>query len=127
VEKIKLCTQKQSATFERVKSQVLARPLLFAQQGIVAATWRRHGNSRLGPYYRLQYNDGARRSIYLGPDEQLAEQVRQLLAALQLKRTFRRLHSQIRKSLRKEKNLLKSRLHLQGYRLKGFEIHKIKS
>jgi hypothetical protein len=127
VEKTKLCTQIQSTPFQRVKSQVLARPALFAEQGIVVATWRRHGNSRLGPYYRLQYFDGARRSIYLGRDERLAEQVRRLLADLQLKRTFRRLHSKIRKSLRNEKIFLKSRLHAHGYRLKGFEIHKIKS
>jgi hypothetical protein len=126
VKKSKNWPQKHDCKFAKIKSQILANPILFTKQGSIFATWRKHGNSRLGPYYRLRYFDnGRRRSIYLGRDEQLVQEARDLLARLQSHRIIRRLHAQIRRSLRVQKLHLKTILQANGYRMKGSEIHKI--
>ncbi|MGA2060446.1 MAG: hypothetical protein ABSG67_08195 [Thermoguttaceae bacterium] len=53
--------------FEKIKSQILAKSALIARQGSIIASWRKHGNIRLGPYFSLRYfENGVRRSIYLG-------------------------------------------------------------
>jgi len=112
----------------QIKRRILARPALFAQQGTIVATWRKHGNFRLGPYFRLKYYDGGvQRSIYLGRSQELAQEVRRLLADLQFHRTSRRLHWQIRASLRLQKTRLQNHLHAHGYHLKGYKIHKSKT
>ena len=57
---------------------------IFSRVGSVVATYRTRGNTRFGPYYRLIYRvDRRQRSLYLGRDEDLADQVRQLLNELQ--------------------------------------------
>jgi hypothetical protein len=128
VEKSRFWHQKMPAKFDKIKSQLLARPALFENQGSVAATWRKHGNARLGPYFILRYfENGVRRSIYLGRSEQLAQEVRRLLENLQFHRISRRLRAKIRKSLHLQKKQLQNNLHALGYYIKGFEIHKAKS
>ena len=63
---------------------------VFARVGSVVATYRTRGNRRFGPYYRLIYRQHRRQhSLYLGPSEQRAAQVRQLLAELQRPRDDR--------------------------------------
>jgi len=49
--------QKANARWERVRLQVLAQRRLFARQGAVVAGWRTYRNRRLGPYFRLTYQD----------------------------------------------------------------------
>jgi hypothetical protein len=128
VEKSRFSAQNNSGRFELIKMQILARSTLFARQGTVVATWRRYCNSRSGPYFRLKYYEGGvQRSIYLGRSEELAQEVRRLLAGLQFRRICRRLRTRLRSSLRLEKTRLQENLHAQGYRMKGFEIHKSQS
>ena len=65
---------------------------LFDRVGSVVATYRSRDGRRFGPYYRLIYRQNQRqRSLYLGPSEQLAGQVRELLAELQQRRNHLRL------------------------------------
>ena len=112
--------------FDKIKSQILAKSALIANQGSICATWRKHGKLRLGPYFTLRYfENGIRRSIYLGRSPELIQQVRRLLFDLQFKRISRRLKSTIRKSLRLQKANLQNHLRAHGYRLKGNEIHKL--
>jgi hypothetical protein len=119
--------QKYLAKLEKIKSQLLAASELLADHGCVIATWRNYGNMRMGPYYRVRYYDnGARRSIYLGRSEELAQVVRNLLIKLQYARSTRRLRTKIRKSLRLEKLRLQNYLKSYGYYLKGFEFRKLK-
>jgi|WetSurMetagenome_2_1015567.scaffolds.fasta_scaffold360251_2 hypothetical protein len=114
-----------STVFKKIESQILAKSALFAQQGAIFATWRKHGNTRLGPYFKLKYfENGRRRSIYLGRSEEIVQQVRRLLAKIQSRRISRRLQNKIRKSLRAQKRILEAHLLANGYRMKGYEIHK---
>jgi hypothetical protein len=54
----------------RINTQLHAAAGLLASHGTVVATWRKRGNSLTGPYYRVRYfENGIRRSIYLGRDE----------------------------------------------------------
>jgi hypothetical protein len=109
----------------RITSQLRAAEELLASQGTVVATWRKRRNSLTGPYYRVRYfENGIRRSIYLGRDEYLADAIRRYLADLQHPRIFRRLRRQIRRSLRLEKRRLEEILNIHGYYMKGFEIRK---
>jgi hypothetical protein len=118
--------QKSASRLHEIKTQLLAASALLATQGAVFATWRKHGNSRLGPYYRLRYyENGARRTIYLGRNEELAKAVRRLLFDLQYPRISRRLRDRIRKSLRREKKRLQTNLKPYGYYLKGLELRKL--
>ena len=65
-------------------------PLRFTRQGAVVATWRTYRGRRLGPYYRLAYRDGTRqRSIYLGRQSPLVDEVRRLLGHCQADHRFR--------------------------------------
>jgi hypothetical protein len=117
-----------SPSFEKIKSKIIAKSALFANQGSVVATWRKHGNTLLGPYFRLRYYENSlRRSIYIGRSKELALQVRRLLANLQVHRISLRLRMKIRKSLRVHKKQLQNDLLVHGYRIKGFEIHKTKT
>ena len=104
-----------------------ANPALFARQGAVVAGWRRRGQRRMGPYYRLRYRDGpCLRTIYLGPEGPLVERVRQALAALQApwrrRRAYRCQRREIVASLRAHKGVLNRRLGLLGLRLQGYEV-----
>jgi len=128
VEKTQFSTQILSARFKKIKSQILAKSALLSKQGSIIKTWRKHRNIRLGPYFRLiYYENGVRRSIYLGRSEELVQEVRCLLQQIQFRRIARRLRAKIRTSLRCQKMHLKNILRAHGYRMKGFEIHKSKS
>ena len=112
--------------FEKIKSQILAKSALLASQGSICASWRKRGNISFGPYFTLRYFDnGVRQCIYLGQSQELVQQVRHLLAILQYKRISRCLKTKIRKSFRIQKSILKNQLLVNGYRLKGSEIHKL--
>jgi hypothetical protein len=127
MEKSRFWPQQYPAMFEKIKSQILAISALLAHQGSICSTWRKRGNMRFGPYYRLRYfENGRRRSIYLGQSEDLVQKVRLLLSDLQFNRISHRLKTKIRESLRLQKRILQQHLLANGYRLKGNEIHKLK-
>ncbi len=68
-------------------------PTRFASQGTVVATWRTHRDRRLGPYYRLTWREnGRQRSVYLGRQGPLVDQVRSLLHEAQTARRMIREH-----------------------------------
>jgi hypothetical protein len=111
----------------RALAWIQANPGLFARYGTLIIDWRRRGDRRCGPYYRLRYRDGRRvRSIYLGRDGPLVEQVRQALAAAQgpwqRRRDYQRQRREIVASLRAHKGLLDRRLRLLGLHLQGYEV-----
>ena len=106
---------------------IQANPAMFSRQGTVVSGWRRRGQKRMGPYYRFCYRDGpCLRSIYLGREGPLVEQVRQALAAVQgpwqRRRNYQRERREIVASLRAHKSVLNRRLRLLGLRLQGFEV-----
>ena len=100
---------------------------LLRSQGAVVETWRRHGGRRVRPYFRLAFRQGGRqRSIYIGPDRELAEEVRRQLSALQADHRRQQLARRRRKLLRRELARLKAEwgreLRKVGLRLKGYEV-----
>lgn len=106
---------------------IAARPELFARQGAVVATWRRHGAQTCGPYYRLSYReDGRQCSVYLGRAGAVVDRVRDALADLQRRRNERharhRMRRQVVASLRRHKKQLNRQLLALGLRLHGFEV-----
>ena len=112
--------------YQRARTFVLANAPLFAAQGSVVATWRRRGEKRFGPYYRLAYRrHGRQRSVYLGP-ARVADRLRNLLARLQqsrrLHRLYQRLQSEVRRSLRQAKKHLARQLAPLGITVKGYEF-----
>ena len=114
-----------------VASQILATKQVFAFQGTVEAECRVHRGKRLGPYFRVRYRaDGRRRSIYLGRSAELAELVRQLLAAIRgLRReqlASRRRMRQARAALRSHKAEMARLLATRGITLKGWEFRGIR-
>ena len=123
-----LDTDRWEDRWENVERFILAHRPLFYTNGFVRSEWRWRNGRRFGPYFRLRYRQGnIQRSIYLGPSNQLADQVRRLLANLQFHRNCRRLRTRLRASLRLEKKHLQNTLHAHGYNMKGFDIHKSKS
>jgi hypothetical protein len=106
---------------------IAARPDLFARQGRVAKTWRHERGRRFGPYYRLVYREeGGRRSLYLGGDGPVVEQVRRELDCLQLPWRARRERQQLSDhaaaALRAQKTALHAALRAVGLRLQGYEV-----
>ena len=110
-------------------------PLRFARQGAVVATWRTHRGRRLGPYYRLAYReDNRQRSIYLGRQGPLVDQVRRLLGTCQADHRFRCQSRRSRAEFRKRvllpiKQYLEQAFLLYGHGLyfKGWEIRGIRN
>ena len=109
-------------------------PHRFARQGAVVPTWRTYQGKRLGPYYRLAYREGnQQRSIYLGRQSPLVDQVRRLLGLCQANHRFRcharRSRAEFRKRvLRPLKQYLQDAFRLYGHGLyfKGWEIRGIR-
>lgn len=103
---------------------------LFSRQGVVVEAWRDYRGRRLGPYFRLAFRDqGKQRSLSLGSDRELAEEVRRALSELQAplcqRRAARKRHARVRAGLRRAKaewnrELEKSGLYLQGYEVRGW-------
>jgi hypothetical protein len=104
-----------------------ANPQFFAQHGTVSTYWRRRGDKKYGPYYRLRYRDGqSTRTIYLGSQGPLVDRVCQTLQKLQRplqeRRALNQLHRQIRDALRADRRYVDAGLRSLGLRLKGFEV-----
>jgi hypothetical protein len=114
--------------FEEISRQILARRELFGRCGTVTASWRRYDGHRLGPYYRLDYRDGARhRSIYLGKCPEVAEKVRELLAELQepmrRQRRSRRRRRQLVAEIRAQKARWGQALRARGLYIRGYSVY----
>jgi hypothetical protein len=127
LENRKSVDQKRSDILRRVKALINGEPGVFALQGSVAASWRHYRGRRLGPYYRLSYRiNGRQHSLYLGADETLADEIRELLTGLrkerQTRRMLARIRRQVNKSLGEERARLRAELEKIGLRLQGAEI-----
>jgi len=112
---------------EAIRRRILSRPDIFSRQGSVQASYRRYGGRVLGPYYRVLYRDGGGlRSIYIGAEEGLAEDVRRLLEELQQERReeleFERCFRTLRRRVREAKARLDRDLRRLGLYMKGFEV-----
>ncbi len=107
-------------------------PERFTRQGSVVAAWRNYGDRRLGPYYRLVWReDGRQRTLYLGRQSPLVDDVRHLLATIQARTRFQREVRKRRARFRREvlrplKRYLDQTflvygggLYLKGYELRG--------
>jgi hypothetical protein len=119
--------QRTPQILERIGDLITDEPGMLAGQGSVVKSWRYYRGRRLGPYYRLSYRaGGCQHAIYLGADEDLADEIRQLLSDLQKKqkrrRTLARIRKQAKKSLAVERGKLREELEKVGLRLKGAEI-----
>ena len=120
-----------------------ARPELFARHGSVVATWRQRphpdplptnlrsvpgeGTCCYGPYHCLSYRDeGRQRSIYLGWEGPLVEEVRRRLEHLQRPLRERwaldRLRRKVATALRADNRQLDAQLRAYGLRIQGFEV-----
>jgi hypothetical protein len=90
-------------------------------------TWRFHRGRRLGPYYQLRYREQhCGRSLYLGRDPALAEQVRERLRQMQ---ATQRVLREAKKEWQRERATLRqllaparAELRRIGLWMKGFEI-----
>ncbi len=110
-------------------------PDRFAGQGAVVATWRTYRGRRLGPYYRLAWREnGRQRSIYLGRQGPIVEEVRLLLHQAHTSRRIRREHRLRIARLQKElirpiRQYIKEifRLFGNGLYIKGSEIRGIRT
>jgi hypothetical protein len=127
LKKSNLDDQLETDPIRRARAYILAHPAFFSQQGFIAENYRTRNHRRFGPYYRLTFRHNDRqKSLYLGTSTAGAEEIRRLLADLQ--RTVQRRHNsrllriQIKRSLRRQKEILRKELAARGYYLKGFQI-----
>ena len=104
----------------------------FTHQGSITATWRTYRDRQLGPYYRLVWrDDGRQRTLYLGRQGPLVDEVRRLLGIIQAPVRFQRAVRHRRARFRREvlrplKRYLDETfliygggLYLKGYELRG--------
>lgn len=115
-----------------MRDLITDEPGMLAEQGSVVKSWRYYRGRRWGPYYRLSYRVGGRQhAIYLGVDEALADEIRQLLSDHQRqhkrRRTLARTRKQAKKSLAEERRKLREELEKVGLHLKGAEIRGLRS
>lgn len=132
MENRELVDQKRSAMRGRIDELFAAEAATLARQGAVVETWRTHEGRRLGPYYRLAYRSGGRqRSLYLGCDCDLAEEVRRRLATLQAPRRQQRMYAQwgrrVAQGFRLHKQVLRAELAQVGLTLKGNEVRGLRA
>jgi hypothetical protein len=99
----------------------------LARQGAVVSSFRRRGGRKIGAYYRLAFRDGrVQRSLYLGDDMVLVNEVRAALETLQ--RPHRERHAllrqkkAIRRALAQCRAQLKRELARRGWWLQGYEV-----
>lgn len=100
---------------------------MLQEQGAVVETWRTRAGRRLGPYFSVKFRVGSRqRSLYLGTDRQLADDVRSELEKLQgplkRRRWFRRQERVIRRAIARSRLELRRELSRSFLYLKGGEI-----
>jgi len=110
-----------------VRQFILDHRPIFARQGSVVTDWRRRGERRYGPYYRLTWREeGRQRSLYLGTSANLAEAIREVLREVQrkwhLRRTLRRLMARAKASLREHRRRSGPGLANYGMYWKGNEL-----
>jgi hypothetical protein len=75
----------------------------FTRQGSIVATWRIYRGRRLGPYYRLVWReDGRQRTLYLGRQGPIVDEVRCLLDIIQAPTRFQRAVRHRRARFRRE-------------------------
>jgi len=99
----------------------------FARQGSVRATWRMHQGKKLGPFYLLVHREaGRQRTLYIGADRALADEVQQQLAELQAplrsERAFDRQLARLHQDFQEQKHVFARHLQQYGLRLKGTEV-----
>ena len=116
-----------SATRQRAHEFLLAQRDALARRGAVVASWRWYRGRRLGPYFRLSVRIGGRqRSVYLGANRALAEEIAGELASLQARirerRKLGRLRAEARKGLTGALRELDVQLARVGLHRKGREI-----
>ncbi len=119
--------QKAQPARRRALDLVACHQKLLRTQGVVVGSYRLYRGRRLGPFFRVAFRvDGRQRSIYLGKDPALAEEVRGLLARLQAPlerhRGLRRQRDAAKASLRRAKIRLEQQLARVGLGLKGYEV-----
>ena len=100
---------------------------MLSRQGSIITSWRRYKGQRLGPYHRLAFRLGhEQRSVYLGTDTALADEVRQALEKLRAPHRERLQLEQVRRALRRELAArdadLDQELRLAGLHRKGRQI-----
>jgi len=100
----------------------------LSRQGAVVASWRCHRGRRLGPYFRLTWRDagGRQRSLYLGADRSLAEEVQgwlqNLRSAREVQRHMDRMRRRLRRELARQRAIQRLELAKRGLTLKGAEV-----
>jgi hypothetical protein len=119
--------QKTRAARRRALDLVARYEQLLRTQGAVVASYRLYRGRRLGPFFRVAFRvDGRQRSIYLGKDPALAEEVRGVLARLQAplerRRGLKRQRDAAKAGLRRAKIRLEQELARVGLGLKGYEV-----
>ena len=123
LEKSKVVDQRR----QRVFAFIEAHAPQLARQGTVVSSFRRRGGQKIGLYCRLAFREGrVQRSIYLGDDMALVDEVRAALERLQRPHrercALRRQKKAIRKELAQCRAELKRELARRGWWLKGSEI-----
>lgn len=102
----------------------------LAVQGSVVATYRRRGDRRLGPYFKLTCRSAGRQvAVYVGDEEVLVTYVRERLATLQHFKRERRRSNKIRRVVRRharanrlamEAEFAKPGLYRKGHEIRGW-------
>ncbi len=78
-------------------------PERFTRQGSIVATWRTYRGRRLGPYYRLVWREnGRQRTLYLGRQGPIVDEVRRLLGIIQAPTRLQRIIRKRRAGFRRE-------------------------
>jgi hypothetical protein len=95
--------------------------------GTVVSTWRSYKGQRLGPYFRLAYRVGGRqKSVFIGRDVELAENVRNYLRTLQHQRNknsnLNRMRRVAAKQFAVSRKQFGTELAAVGLRLRGSQV-----
>jgi len=123
LENLKSADQKRQRIIEFISEHTE----IFSRRGAVVETWREYAGRRQGPYFSLIFRQaGRQRSLYLGSDPQLADEVRKLLkraqAPLRERRVRERCRAGMEAELRRYKAAVDAELRPYGLHLKGWEV-----
>jgi hypothetical protein len=103
---------------------------VLSLRGSIVESWRSRNGRRFGPYHRLTVRDvnGRQRSVYLGGDAEVVDQVRKVLVELQRARRTRRTIQDAGRSLRRafaeERAAIDAVLEQSSFRRKGSEFRR---
>ena len=113
-----------------VKRFLAEHATALAHQGSIVQSWRHYQGRRLGPYYRIACRDGrAQRSVYLGMDRELVNEVRRVLEELQRPSRDRRQFEQVRRAVGRQlavqqaeldQELARANLYRKGWQILGW-------